>query len=143
MTDDKRDEWHVEPTLMHELGHLVMEGNRPIAICPRESEALRVVADHNARTQLEERVRELEALAQEKATQVYISWREKTYELVEVFVKCPHCHREEILGDGSASYPKNPPAVIANFKHADNCWLTRFTALLSPQECSGTKGEGK
>lgn len=61
MSGDKRDEWDVEPTLMHELGHLVMEGNRPIAICPRESEALRVVADHNARTQLEERVRELEA----------------------------------------------------------------------------------
>lgn len=74
MTDDKREEWYVEPTLTHELGSLVMEGNRPIAICPRESEALRVVADHNARTQLEERVRDLEAALREGRRIAGKSW---------------------------------------------------------------------
>lgn len=40
------EEWHREPTLTHELGFLVMEGNRPIAICPSSERADAIVRDH-------------------------------------------------------------------------------------------------
>ena len=59
--DDEGQEWHIEPTLKHELGHLVMDGETPVAIVPRESRAQQIVADHRDAQQLRE------ALAQAKS----------------------------------------------------------------------------
>lgn len=116
-----------ERTLKTQLSQALEENER----LRGDNEHLRAVAYERliARNAALEAARVAEAkaaLADAKAAPAYIAWREVSYNVVEVYAACPHCHREEVLG---ADYPLNPAAVIAAFEHADYCWLARYDAL--------------
>ena len=136
MSDDKHEEWVkvvIQPagddSRFWEIWHRDdSRGECPVAACDSETDADRIIADHNARTQLEERVRELEA-----------ALRETTFE-------CPDCARGVERHEGSGWESLNQPWYHRFVNPAtghEKTWVCSSTpandrarALLSPQEGS-------